>query len=143
MAENTAYVVRLAANDAKAADVTVDGKLKLTAKSPGAWAKDYAIATKQRSDDNTRFSLSVLLVQDSTETVVELFPNLSMTIGDPRFVATVLANESQYVGASIVGGATTPPADTSSPAPKLGSGGGTVGADGTVLNPNDASNAKP
>jgi len=140
---NTAYVVRLAANDAKAADVTVDGKLKLTAKSPGAWAKDYAIATKQRSDDNTRFSLSVLLVQDSTETVVELFPNLSMTIGDPRFVATVLANESQYVSASIVGGATTPSADTSSPAPKLGSGGGTVGADGTVLNPNDASNANP
>jgi phage tail sheath protein FI len=140
---NMAYVIRLAKSDAKAADVTIDNKLKLTAKNPGAWAKDYAITTKQRSDDNTRFALSVVLVQNSTETVVEAFPNLSMSASDPRFVVTVLANESQYLTASIVGGATTPPADTSPPSPKLGSGGGTVGDDGTVLNPNDAANSNP
>src|ERR1041385_291791 len=74
---NMAYIIRLAANDAKAADVTIDSKLKLTAKNPGGWASDYAIATKQRADDNTRFGLNVLFVQDTTETVVESFPNLS------------------------------------------------------------------
>src|SRR3989442_407936 len=40
-----AYVVRLTANDAAAATVTVDGKLRLTAKNPGKWAESYAVAT--------------------------------------------------------------------------------------------------
>ena len=140
---NMAYVIRLAANDAKAADVTIDGKLKITAKNPGAWANDYAISVKQRADDNTRFGLNVLFVQGTTETVTESFPNMSMDASDPRFVGSILANESGYVTASIVGSATTPPVDTGTPSPKLGSGSGTNGADGTVLDPNDATNTNP
>lgn len=127
-----AYIVRVVANDAKEGTVVVDGKLTVTATSPGEWAKNYAIATKRRADDPSRFQLKVLnIAQDPAGIPVEVFENLSMSSTDPRFVVTVLKNDSAFVNAALVGAATDPPADTA--LAKL-----VNGSDGTVLNPNDA-----
>src|SRR5262245_41411811 len=80
-----AYAVRLvttgsgtAADNAAPAAVSLDGKLTVTAKSPGVWANDYAIVTKKRADDNTRFQLKVVNIkQDKKGIPVETFDNLS------------------------------------------------------------------
>lgn len=127
-----AYIVRLVAGDAATGSTTQDGKLKLTARGPGRWSEDYGIVIKARSDDATRFRVAVVYVRPGTsdEAIVESFENLSMSPTDRRFVETVINSESSLITASVVGGATTPPADTGSPSPKLGGG-----ADGAVLAP--------
>jgi phage tail sheath protein FI len=149
-----AYIVRLvasastppAATDPAASTVTLDGKLKITAVSAGKWGDQYAAVTKMRpAPDNDRFQLKNLkLNPDKTGIVVEAFENLSVNSTDTRSVVSVLKNESALVQAAIVGGATTPPADTN--IPTSGATAGQIpdandltgGVDGNVLNPNDA-----
>lgn len=143
-----AYIVRLAmtgsgtpADNAVAATETLDGKLKVSAKNPGAWGNDYAVVTRTRpAPDNNRFQIRVVRVQgDGTGVAVEAFDNLSMEAGDARFVVNVLRDESTLVAAEIVGGATTPPADTVIPASGVIPAGSKLknGADGKALQPND------
>jgi phage tail sheath protein FI len=127
-----AYIVRVvrtdsqtASENAASASVTLDGKLKVTANSPGDWANDYAIVTKKRPAPNDkRFRLVVNNVKlDKKGIPVETFDNLSMDKQDPRFVESVLKNESSFVLAEIQGNATDPPADTVipvAPDPKAG-----------------------
>ncbi|MGA7180820.1 MAG: phage tail sheath subtilisin-like domain-containing protein [Thiobacillaceae bacterium] len=141
-----AYIIRLvtsgsdtATNNAAPGAVTLDGKLTVTAQNPGAWANDYAIVTKQRADDATRFQLTVANVQQDPKGIpAEVFANLSMLPTDPRYVVNVLKNESVLVGAAVVGGATAPPADTVIPSSGVipASAKLTGGADGAVLSPN-------
>jgi phage tail sheath protein FI len=114
-----AYIVRLAAADAVAAAVTLNGKLTLTAKSPGAWATDYAIVTKTRTADPNdasiakRFQLKVVnLKQNLAGVAVEVFENLSIDPADARFVVSVLNSESALVAAALVGTPADPPANT-------------------------------
>jgi phage tail sheath protein FI len=133
-----AYIVRLIDATAKAAKVTLDGKLLLTARNEGLWANDFAVVIKKSTFDATRFRLTVANWQlDPAGMAVEVFDNLSMKSDDPRFVTSVLADQSAYVTAAIQGGATDPPADTAAgnipDAAKLAGG-----LDGTVLAPNDA-----
>ncbi len=132
-----AYIVRLVGGTAKAAKVTLDGKLELTASSEGLWVNDFAVVTRKSSFDATRFRLSVVNWKLAPAGVaLESFDNLSMKADDPRFVTSVLAAQSAYVSAAVLGGATDPPADTAAgdiPAgAKL-----TGGVDGDVLAPND------
>jgi phage tail sheath protein FI len=141
-----AYVVRLVttgsdtpADNAAAGAVTLDGKLTVTAQNPGAWANGYAIVTKKRADDATRFMLKVVNVaQDPKGIPVEVFENLSMLPTDPRYVVNVLKNESSLMYAAIVASATAPPADTVIPSTGIIPAGAalTGGADGAVLSPN-------
>lgn len=123
------YIVRLVEDDAVAATVTLSSVLEVTAKNEGEWANSYGIGVKASTFDSTRFQLSVV---NSSGIKVESFENLSMDVNDKRFVETVINNESLLVNATVVGGATTPPADTATPALLAG------GDDGTVLNPNDS-----
>jgi phage tail sheath protein FI len=132
-----AYIVRLVDASAKAAKVTLDGKLLLTASSEGLWANDFAVVIKKSSFDASRFRLSVVNWQlDPAGVVVETFDNLSMKTDDQRFVTSVLAAQSAYVTAAVQGGATDPPADTAAgnipDGAKLSGG-----VDGSVLAPND------
>jgi phage tail sheath protein FI len=133
------YIVRLAAADAAAATQTLDGRLKLDARSPGAWANDYGIAIKVRADDATRFRLQVVYVKPGSnlEVTVESFENLSMSPADSRSVEHVINEESTVIKATVVAGAAAPPGDTTpptpaapTPSPKFNGG-----ADGTVLAP--------
>ncbi len=132
-----AYIVRLVADDAGTAEITIDGKLKLVARNQGNWAKDYAVATRIRSDDPAKFGLSVLYNPPGTtqEIVVEAFENLSMSATDMRSVVHVIEAESSLVRAELVGTPTTPPANTGSPSPKLASA---LDLDGAVLQPSSA-----
>lgn len=132
-----AYIVRLVDATVKAAKVTLDGKLLLTASNEGAWANDFAVIIRKSSFDASRFRLSVVNWQlDPAGVAVETFDNLSMKTDDARFVTSVLADQSAYVSAAVQGGATDPPADTTAgnvpDTAKLAGG-----ADGTVLAPND------
>jgi phage tail sheath protein FI len=136
-----AYIVRLVDSaTAKAATVTLDGKLLITAADEGLWANDFAIVIRQSTFDATRFRLTVANWQlDPTGVSVEVFDNLSMNPADARFVTSVLANQSAYVTAAVQGGATAPPANTFSGTPGNIPDGAklTGGVDGTVLAPND------
>src|SRR2546423_12917290 len=105
-----AYIVRLVTTgsenpdikNAEPASVTL-GNLRITASSPGTWANDYAIVTKKRADDPTRFRLVVANVKvDKKGVPVEVFENLSMKPGDARFVETVLKNDSSFVNADVI-----------------------------------------
>jgi uncharacterized protein len=130
----SAYVIRLAANNAARSQLTLDGILTLRGKNPGAWADHYAIVIRVRPDDptNERFTLRVVRVEaDGTEVPVETFHNLSMVATDRRFVKTVIDEESMIINAEIVGAPVNPPADTPIPSPRLQGG-----LDGDVLEPN-------
>ena len=131
-----AYIVRLAASDAGTADVIVGGVLDITARNPGDWAKSYGVTTKIRADDATRFRIQVVYRPSgaTTDAVVESFENLSMTPGDPRDVVKVLEAESSFIRAAVLGGATTPPADTAVAQMLTGA----ANLDGTVMQPNSA-----
>ena len=80
-----AYVIRLIAANVQVAGVTIDGKLNVTAKNAGDWANTYAVSTRVSTFDATRFTLTVLQVQNNIENVAEVFPNLSMDPNDARF----------------------------------------------------------
>jgi phage tail sheath protein FI len=152
-----AYVVRLvttgsatAGDNAAASAVTLDTKLTLTTKSPGDWGNNYAIVTKKRADDATRFQLKVANIkQDKKGIAVETFDNLSMKLDDPRSVENVLQAESLFVTAKVLGTppTTDPPADTA--IPTSGANAGEIptaaylkdGADGKVLDPKDGAAA--
>jgi phage tail sheath protein FI len=128
-----AYVVRLAADDAVTASVTIDAKLLVTAVSPGSWANDYRIETKQDSLDATRFGLAVIH-QPSGQPAVKLesFENLSMQESDSRFVINIVNAKSAYVQVALSGAPATPPAETAAYPFS------TAGSAGTPLNPNEA-----
>lgn len=147
-----AYVIRLVmtgsqtnSENAAAATVSLDSKLKVTANNPGKWGENYAIVTKRRADDATRFRLVVAnFKQDPKGIPVETFENLSMNPQDARYVVNVLKSESSFVVAEVLNNATDPPADTDIPtsgddkgkipdAAKLANGN-----DGKVLTPNDS-----
>lgn len=129
-----AYVTRLIGATAEKANVELDSKLRVEAKNEGDWANTYAISTKANAFDANRFTLSVLEVVNSVETPVEVFPNLSMSASDARFVAKLVSNQSDYVNVSILNNATAVPADTTTPSPLLGAT--NAGVLGDVLEPN-------
>jgi phage tail sheath protein FI len=134
-----ALVIRLAADDAGFATVTVGAVLQVTARNPGEWAKNYAVITRRHPDDatNTRFSLALAYVPPNAtprqEIIVETFDDLSIHVDDPRFVTRVLEEESALVRAVLIGTPASSPADTSIPSPNLT---GAASLDGTVLQPN-------
>src|SRR5690606_5394689 len=123
-----AYILRLAHSDAATATVDINSEtagttLTFSASSPGKWANSYAVAVQRRSDDPTRFRITVLQVSaDGIETPVESFENLSMKADDPRSISGVIESFSSFIRVSISGTAPEPPLDTGTPSPRLGSG---------------------
>ena len=96
-----AYVIRLVATDATlaSASLTFSGmSIAISARNQGKWGKDYGIKLTPRTDDASRFRLEVMAApldsQTTSATVVETFENLSATVGDRRYVKTVIDNES-------------------------------------------------
>jgi len=160
-----AYVIRLAATDATtaSASLTFSGMtIAISAKSSGAWGKDYGIKLQPRTDDDSRFRLEVMVAPLSSPTtpvtVVETFENLSATAGDRRYVTTVINNESLLIKVDSVEATPTPTPPPPPPAPippppppaptppappppdEIVAAGGTRlagGSEGTVLKPND------
>ncbi len=135
-----AYIIRLVAGDQAVAEATLDGKLKVTARSAGDWAEAYGVTIKRRADDLTRFRLQVAYkpVGVATPVVVESFENLSLDSKDARYAPHVLSAGSALVDAALIvpeSPAPTFSADIATPA-MLGSG-----SDGTVLVPSDPAGA--
>jgi phage tail sheath protein FI len=113
--------------------------MSVTAKSPGAWGNSIGIAVSHLEGSDSRFGLSIVLVDaDGNLGVVETFENLSMDPSDPRSAESVVNAGSRFVtidaeddvtGRPASGGSVTDAAIAHSPL--------TGGADGTALVPND------
>ncbi len=129
-----AYITRLIGSTAEKANVEIDGKLLVEAKNEGDWANEFAISTRVSAFDADRFTLNVLRLVNGVETLVEVFPNLSMNANDARFVAKLVSSQSELVNVSILNNATAVPADTTTPSPLLGAS--NAGVLGDVLEPN-------
>src|SRR6185436_3079427 len=115
------YVVRLAAANADVGTTTLDGKLKISARSSGGWSGEYGVLIKARADDPTRFRAAIVYIKTGTtaQQVVETFDNLSMNPADPRYAVNVITSESTLVTAEAVG-TPTQPADNTTPAMLIG-----------------------
>ena len=120
------------------------GGLTLTAANPGVWGKSYGIQIQPRTDDYTRFSLSVIYTDPTTsmQSIVESFANLSLSSTDAqgRYVVNIINQQSRFITASM--DSTTPlslantPGVPTSPKPSTPSMVSLAGGnDGTVLNP--------
>ena len=145
-----AYVVRLFANDNtspaptnKAATAEGDvSTLHLWASNPGGWGNNIQVVITVSKSDATKFSLVVQLVSGSQTTTLESYSNLSVSLTDPLYVATVIDSDSNYI--TFLDPSKNPPAlpaaaitMPSNATAKLG--GTTQGLDGDVLDPTDGS----
>jgi uncharacterized protein len=124
-----AYIIRLvqkssdnAADNAVPAQITLDSKLTVTARSEGLWGNDYAVVTKTRAaPDSARFKLTVVNTKISPKGVpVEVYENLSMDPLDSRYVVTVLDNESSLIKAMIPAAVVPPVGAPPAPAVSVG-----------------------
>lgn len=122
------------------------GGLTLTAANPGAWSQNYSIQIQPLSTDYTRFSLSVVYTNPTTnvQSVVESFTNLSPSATDTqgRYVVNIINEQSQYITASMGSPALTisnTPSTPTTPTPSTPSSvnldASVEGGDGTVLSP--------
>jgi phage tail sheath protein FI len=117
-----------------------------TANNPGAWGNLIAISAKPQSaamdPTGTRFSLNVITVgPGGVMQVVETYNNLSVVVGDPFYVVTVLNADSAYVSVVAAGVATqalnnAQPSTISATSPTPLTGSFLAGGyDGIVLDP--------
>jgi phage tail-like protein len=121
-----------------------NGGLSLAALNAGSWGDRYSVQIQPNHADYTRFDLSVLFTDSSTQTksVVETFPNLSPNAGDPhsRYVVTIINQQSAILTAAMGSPALSIANVPSVPGPPLPPPGTASvalagGNDGTVLNP--------
>jgi hypothetical protein len=120
-----AYIVRLPGKGSALGKVTLDG-LELEATGEGEWSNAYKISIKPRTAPNDkRFGLTILYEKST----VESYDNLSMAADDPRSVESVI-NESSWIVNAKVSDAAKTPAEKETPL--------AGGADGTILQPDDA-----
>ncbi len=123
-----AYIIRLVGSGNLAANVTLNGKLKVEGKNAGVWAEAYTVQSTLSTFDSSRFSLTV--TETATGAVVEKFVNLSMDEDDSRFAPSVISDQSEILNTSKVSAASneTPPSNTTAAL--------TGGNNGTLLSPN-------
>ena len=124
-----AYIIRVAGADAVVATAAV-GDLALAATGPGEWANIHGATIRLRTGAAGRFGLTIVRKRPSDQAgqVLEVFENLSMDAADPRYVESVLNEQSQIVNATVNGAAIE--------AAELTMLAG--GQDGTVMLPGDA-----
>jgi phage tail sheath protein FI len=81
------------------------GSLTLSAVNPGIWGENYSVQIQPRTDDYTRFTLSVIYTNPTTnaQSTVESFANLSLTPTDPqsRYVVNIINESSNFLNASM------------------------------------------
>ncbi|MEM6715934.1 MAG: phage tail sheath subtilisin-like domain-containing protein [Cyanobacteria bacterium P01_D01_bin.6] len=130
-----AYVIRLAADDAVASTASLplgETSLSIEAKNPGTWGDDYGVKLKVRDDDPDRFRIEVMFApSDAPAVVVESFENLSATMGDRRYVETVINAESMFIKVDSVGAASGGTGTDSTGTGSTGTGATGTGSAGT------------
>ena len=147
-----AVIVRVAADDAEAATITLagdDGATVLEAASVGTWggnlrAKvDYLTRDPSLTDFYNLTVQQVLTVNGETSIVGnEIFRNVSNDPADPRYIATVLRNESSLARVRVTAGAddvgdSRPHATTTGAPPVASFVNATTGDDGTPPGANE------
>lgn len=128
------WVVRLAADDAKTAKAAIEG-LEVLATGPGEWANSYQlVATPRAAPNSDKFRLDVVAGKDipgvaAKGAIFESYNNLSLDSLNSRYVAAVLAEESDLIVVDKVD--PTKPINTAATADLK------TGADGAVISPGD------
>jgi uncharacterized protein len=81
------------------------GSLTLSAVNPGLWGDSYSIQIQPRTDDYTRFTLTVIYTNPTTlaQSAVESFANLSLSPTDSqsRYIVNIVNESSSYLNASM------------------------------------------
>ena len=139
-----AWVVRLAAPDAAAAQATLGAGVTVDARSPGAWANRYKIrTTRDAASVPPSFRLEVL-DGSAGDAIVETHANLSLRRRDPGFASDVVNSHSEIVRLTVKRSG-VPPTDrtlflgrTTAQANPVVRPASRAGADGRVLAPADA-----
>lgn len=108
---SVAWVVRVAAGSSKAATLTLQGTLTVSAASPGVWGQNLQVAVDYKTSDTANtFNLVVHEVATvrGTQQVVnsEVYRNLSMSAGNSRYVIDVVNHASSLVQLTIPAGGT-------------------------------------
>jgi Bacteriophage tail sheath protein len=109
-----AWVVRVAAGNFRAAELTLTGgspsqnTLTVKAASPGVWANNVQVAVDYKtSDPNALFNLVVREVATvrGSQVIVgsEVYRNLSMSKASPRYAIDVVNTASSYIQLTDVG----------------------------------------
>jgi hypothetical protein len=105
-----AYILRVVsgqngANPSKPAEVQIAGGMTVTASGDGLWGDSLRVSIAIRSDDATRFSLSVFQVLPRVANPVlrETYANLSLDPNDVRYVADTVTQDSLLVKVSVPG----------------------------------------
>ena len=151
-----AIIVRVASHTAgsaaAAATYTIDGAV-FAAAWPGSWGNNLVLTIDHNTRDTANVSLFNLTIVDDTNTkndaikrggsgMRETFYNVSADPSDPRFVTTILAQQSQLLRAQSGLAAAAPykaPAAGSAGAPTAtGSDGAAIGAAEVSAAPNAA-----
>jgi phage tail sheath protein FI len=93
-----AYVVRLVHEDAERASTEIE-VLTVSASSRGSWANDLEIRITHRPDDDTHFRLAI--AHAPSNQVLESFENLSMDLADPRYISSVINENSTLIRVEV------------------------------------------
>src|SRR2546423_1392020 len=93
-----------AANNDKKATLNVTGGLKLEAANEGAWGNKLRVRVDYHTTDSTDTTLFNLFVKDTDTGVIESFRNVSTKTTDPRYVVTIVAQQSNLIDVTAVGG---------------------------------------
>jgi uncharacterized protein len=94
-----AFIVRVTAGVANTASAQIGGNtgVTLAATSPGTWGNALRVGIARAAGAPTTFNLLVREYRGTEVIREEAFSNLSITAGQPRYVTTVLAAESELV----------------------------------------------
>lgn len=101
---SVAFIVRVTAGAPVAAEVVVDANLTVTANSVGAWGNNIRVGIAHIGAGTT-FTMVVREYEGDQVIREEAFLDVSVTEGNPRYVETVVATESEMITVAHLDGA--------------------------------------
>ncbi|MDB5970542.1 MAG: phage tail protein [Hydrocarboniphaga sp.] len=113
-----AVIVRVVPADAATAQLDLDpgNNFVLAAANQGVWANKLFARIDWLTRDPTDISLFNLYLKDAGTGTTETFRNVSIDTADPRFVTSVLAQQSQLARVASIGVLTRPQSSVAAPA---------------------------
>lgn len=87
------YVMRVASSSAKSATLGSESSFVINAKDEGAWGNKLKVKVSPNADKAENFDVTITMGSDD----VEVFRNLSNTVGEENYWIDVLETQSEYV----------------------------------------------
>jgi phage tail sheath protein FI len=143
-------VTHTAGSNATAATFSLTSGEIFTAASPGTWGMNLKLTVDLATNDPSNVSLFNLTVFDDPDTkddsakrggsgLREVFRNVSVDPASPRFVTTVLAQQSSLL--RVVSGLDTTPVSPTAPSPQTAAASAGTADDGTTISATEVTDA--